>query len=296
MTDTSNGLSSEQIEELKRRKAERDKRSAAFNDQRNAALETDAPDDAAYDLKKSQELGIPREAIGGARDEYKNDDMLAAMEKMRSQAPRTSEWMRTPENYAVARDDMETFSKIEKDLDPWLTPGGGRLMAIGKSASEFGKAVGRFGKAGLMSAGSSLVDVDREQLEKASRYYDDYDAWSAREAERKSRGEGGVMNRLGWSSINLPKLTPTGNTMFSMPKLDGTFKLPVPGDTDPMPQVPAAISDVYMSERFRQQKEAGGFAAPLAKDQYLYGREMALAVRPLIAEKVDEAIDRKSVV
>jgi len=116
MTDTSTGLSAEQIAELKRRKAERDQRSAAFIDQRNAALETDAPDDAAYDIKKSEELGIPREAIGGAREEYRAEDMLAGMEKMRAQSPRTSEWMRTPDNYAVAKDEADLWGSVEKEF------------------------------------------------------------------------------------------------------------------------------------------------------------------------------------
>jgi hypothetical protein len=116
MTDTSNGLSPEQIEELKRRKAERAQRAAGLIDQRNAVLETDSPDDAAYDLKKSQELGIPREAIGGARDEYKNDDMLAGMEKMRTEAPKTSAWIAQPDNYAVTKDEADLWGSVEKEF------------------------------------------------------------------------------------------------------------------------------------------------------------------------------------
>lgn len=108
--------SEEDVAELRRRRAERLGRESDLTDQRNAVLETDSPDDAAYDLKKSRELGIPREAIGGARDQYRNDDVLAQMEKLRTKAPKTSAWLAEPENYAIARDETDKLSAVEDIL------------------------------------------------------------------------------------------------------------------------------------------------------------------------------------
>jgi hypothetical protein len=116
LTDTSNSLTPEQIAELKRRRDERQGKVIDFNTQRNVVLETDTADDAAYDLKKSQELGIPREAIGGAREEYRAEDTLRKMQEMRQAAPKASEWLTQPDNYAVAKDDVETLSQLETTL------------------------------------------------------------------------------------------------------------------------------------------------------------------------------------
>jgi len=101
-------------DELRKRLDERQKRDAEFMQQRNTYVETDNPDDAAYDLKKAKELEIPRVAIAGARDEYKAEDTLARMERMNQQAPKTSAWLQVPDNYAVARDDIEGLSLLEK--------------------------------------------------------------------------------------------------------------------------------------------------------------------------------------
>jgi hypothetical protein len=104
----------EDVQELRNRLSAKEERKASLTDQRNVILETDSPDDAAYDLKKSQELGIPREAIGGARDEYKAEDTLAKMQKMRTETPTFGEWISEPENYAVARDEADDLSVMER--------------------------------------------------------------------------------------------------------------------------------------------------------------------------------------
>lgn len=171
MTDTSGALTPEQIAELKKRREARgtapSEPSPQFQYERNLALETDAPDDAAYDLKKSTELGIPREAIAGAREEYRAEDMLRQMEVMRKEAPRTTAWMQRPDNYAVARDDVATLSATEKHFDPWLSDGGVRLMDISKTWNEFFGNIGGAARAaipGWKAQGAGLVQQQAESL------------------------------------------------------------------------------------------------------------------------------------
>ena len=110
----------EDVQELRQRLGAREEKSATLNDQRNVVLETESPDDAAYDLKKSQELGIPREAIGGARDDYKAEDTLAKMQKLRTETPKTGAWLADPDNYAVARDEAEDLSFMERTVLTYL--------------------------------------------------------------------------------------------------------------------------------------------------------------------------------
>lgn len=130
--------SQDDVSELRRRMQEREKRGAALTDHRNAILETDSPDDAAYDLKKSRELGIPREAVGGARGDYRTEDTLAAMERLRGEAPITGGWLQVPENFAVARDEAQELSAIERAMLTYLD-----LTQTGK----IGQAVASFGPA-----------------------------------------------------------------------------------------------------------------------------------------------------
>jgi hypothetical protein len=110
-------LTEEDAAEIKARIAERTKRDSSLNAVRNHSLETENPDDVAYDIKKSSETGIPREAIGGARDQYKDEDTLARMERLAREAPSTRAWLQDGENYAVARDDMDSLSLLEKVMD-----------------------------------------------------------------------------------------------------------------------------------------------------------------------------------
>ena len=114
MADGNLTLTDEQIraarEEIER---ERESRSD-FVSRRNELLETDAPDDVAYDLKKSKELGVPRVAIAGDRDRFRRQDEVEQQKAYRESAPRFSEWLSNPDNYAVARDDKENMGIFEK--------------------------------------------------------------------------------------------------------------------------------------------------------------------------------------
>ena len=157
MTDTSNSLTPEQIAELKRRRDERQGQVIDFNTQRNIVLETDTTDDAAYDLKKSQELGIPREAIGGAREEYRAEDTLRKMQEMRQAAPKTSEWLTQPDNYAVAKEDADSLSQLEVALKK--VPPTKQQYALGSlnitPAVEMAKGVFRDPKRAVAEAGDA---------------------------------------------------------------------------------------------------------------------------------------------
>lgn len=108
------------LDEIRRRLKEQEGKKADFTEQSNVFTETENPDDAAYDVRKSMELGIPREAISGARDEYKAEDTLRKMQEMRERAPRTSEWLAAPENYAVARDDADQLGGLERAFITYL--------------------------------------------------------------------------------------------------------------------------------------------------------------------------------
>ena len=165
MTDTSGGMTPEQVAELKKRREARVAAPAGpspqFQHERNMALETDAPDDAAYDLKKSQELGIPREAIAGAREEYKAEDVLRQMEIARKEAPKTTAWMQEPSNYAVSRDDTGTLSAMEK-----LAAGYTEIVSLGgwkKSLTALGpateKAVAGIAYSSLNTPGLTPIDA-----------------------------------------------------------------------------------------------------------------------------------------
>ena len=86
------------------------------NFQAHLLNETDSPDDAAYDLQKAQEDGVPRIAVSPQRQMYRDRDELRRLEKLKEDSPRLAEWMSRPDNYAVARDDVGTLQQIGTGL------------------------------------------------------------------------------------------------------------------------------------------------------------------------------------
>jgi len=110
---------------------------ADFAMQRNSVLETDEPDDAAYDLKKAQELGVPRMAVAGDRDRFRRQDEVQAKQTAREKSPKFHDWLSNPDNYAVARDDTESMGAIERTLS-WL---GGTGSGIVQQAGASGEKI-----------------------------------------------------------------------------------------------------------------------------------------------------------
>ena len=172
-------------------------------------------------------------------------------------------WMDNVDNHAVAKDEIDLWGSVEGffgDLarDP-LTTG-----------ARTGAFVGRSFKAGFMSAESSIADIDREQLEKAARYYDDLDAWKAREAERVAAGKGGFMGRLGFNTVDV-----------------GTLRMQLPGDTDPMPQPTMRLLDEAANRNATAfEKFLGIPGADYKRSQ----RDVVIAIKPLIQDKMREAV------
>ena len=75
---------------------------ADFAMQRNSVLETDEPDDAAYDLKKAQELGVPRMAVAGDRDRFRRQDEVQAKQTAREKSPKFHDWLSNPDKIGRA--------------------------------------------------------------------------------------------------------------------------------------------------------------------------------------------------
>ena len=141
--------------ELRRRIAERTARDGELGNLRNQVTETDNPDDAAYDLEKSRELGIPRVAIGGARDQYRDEDALAKMQRLAKEAPSTSRWLQDSDNYAVSRDDIDSLTTLERVTEALRkTP-----QAVGTFGPAMDAAIAGVALSSLESPGLSPVDA-----------------------------------------------------------------------------------------------------------------------------------------
>ena len=82
-------LSEEDRAKLRERMGQVEDTRRDLTDQRNAIVETDSPDDAAYDLKRSKELGIPRAAVGGDRDGHKVQQKFEELNPLAEEAPKS---------------------------------------------------------------------------------------------------------------------------------------------------------------------------------------------------------------
>ena len=156
-------------ERIRARKAQQD----AFKDQRNVYVETDNPDDAAYDLKKARELGIPREAIGGLREDYRADDALLKIEKLRAEAPKTSSWLRAPDNYAVAKDDTDTLGVIEN------------AAKFANSLIKFGTGIPKATQAAAPGFKAQALGLAQSEVQQPQTYLDQLDAYRKAQAGRR---------------------------------------------------------------------------------------------------------------
>ncbi len=222
-----------------------------------------SPDEAAEAMKLGDKYGVPRQAVEADPDFWRQRDADAQRRLMESASPKTMAWLDDEQNYSVGKDDIDIWGSIEGyfgDLarDPITT------------GVKTGSAIGGAAKAGWLSFQSTGADADREQLEKADRYYDELDAWKAREAERTAAGKGGFMGRLGFNTVDV-----------------GTLRLQLPGDTDPMPEPTARLID----EAFKKDREWWQTALGLPGKGYRENpREVVTAIKPLIQDKMDEAI------
>lgn len=221
------------------------------------------PDQSAEALNLGKKFGVPRQGIEADIDMWRQKDLAAQERLKRNASPRVMAWMDNSDNYAVAKDDVDLLGSMETFMY--------RMLAdpLGTS-SDAGRNTYRAGKAGVLSFMSTRADMDREQLEKAARYYEDYDAWQTREAARKERGKGGWYNRLGPKTITV-----------------GSVRLPFVGDFDPMPEPTDRLLNEAMSEGRSQWRAL--FGLPSRE----YGRDpqsVIVAVRPLIEDRMREAV------
>lgn len=277
MTDVS-GVTPEMRDELKRRREERDRANAALNDQRNQALETEAPDDAAYDLAKGQELGVPREAVAADRDRYKQEDTLARFEKMRKEAPKVSAWLAAPENYAVARDDVETLVSSEKQLDPWLTEEGGRLMDMSKTFNAFFGNIGSSVRAAIPGWKAQGAGLAQQQFESLGAYNAELDAFE------KSR-DGMITIGVGDVSVSLnPAWFGVGDPRPEAPLLAKMLNL-----EDPSGLVLRQPGPDKFREEARKRYDA--VLKPLAAESARIGKEASAEQKALMPQTGDFVAD-----
>jgi len=175
-------LSEEDRAKLRERMGQVEDTRRDLTDQRNAIVETDSPDDAAYDLKRSKELGIPRAAVGGDRDGHKAQQQFEELNRLAEEAPKSRRWLAEPDNYAIARDEVKDISLMEK-----LMAAGSSVMYWG--ASDFGEALPDVAKASPAKFKQQYYGTLQQQQEMAGAYQRELDAWKARRKPIFSDGQ-----------------------------------------------------------------------------------------------------------
>ena len=175
-------LSEEDRAKLRERMGQVEDTRRDLTDQRNAIVETDSPDDAAYDLKRSKELGIPRAAVGGDRDGHKAQQKFEELNRLAEEAPKSRRWLAEPDNYAIARDEVKDISLMEK-----LMAAGSSVMYWG--ASDFGEALPDVAKASPAKFKQQYYGTLQQQQEMAGAYQRELDAWKARRKPIFSDGQ-----------------------------------------------------------------------------------------------------------
>lgn len=175
-------LSEEDRAKLRERMGQVEDTRRDLTDQRNAIVETDSPDDAAYDLKRSKELGIPRAAVGGDRDGHKVQQKFEELNRLAEEAPKSRRWLAEPDNYAIARDEVKDISLMEK-----LMAAGSSVMYWG--ASDFGEALPDVAKASPAKFKQQYYGTLQQQQEMAGAYQRELDAWKARRKPIFSDGQ-----------------------------------------------------------------------------------------------------------
>lgn len=221
------------------------------------------PDQAAEALTLGNKFGVPRQAVEADPNYWRDQDKAAQRRLMEQASPRVMAWVDNEDNYAVAKDDMDLLGSLEKYWWRGVADPVGTVKMTGSN-------IGRAAKSGWLSMLSTTADVDREQLQKAAAYYDEYDAWKAREAERKEEGKGGWFNRIAMQPVDF-----------------GSVRLYLPGDSDPMPQP----SDRLLREAIKPGQNAWQRALSIPGAEYRRDPAAAInAIRPLIEEKMREAV------
>jgi hypothetical protein len=246
--------------------AEREAEELELREYRRKAFDVmnqSSPEDAAEALKLGEQFGVPRQAIELDPKVWKQRNEEARRQLLAESSLRTMVWMDNIDNHAVAKDEIDLWGSVEKQFSGFAKD------PIGQAKRNYTN-IGRSLAAGFMSAESSISDADREQLEKAARYYDDLDAWKAREAERVAAGKGGFMGRLGFNTVDV-----------------GTLRMQLPGDTDPMPQPTMRLLDEAASRNANIfQRTLGIPGADYKRSQ----SDAVMAIKPLIQDKMREAV------
>ena len=262
MSDTSNSLDT--ASRLLREREERERERQQYRYQAMEILNTDTPDDVAEAQALGQKYGVPREAVQPNLKAYRANERAMMSAQLRQASPKMMSWLDNMENHAVARDEINLLSSLERlSIQMATDPNGLQLSTV--------KNVARAGMAGIMGVKSTLDNFEEEQLQKAADYYGEYDAWSQRETQRKAEGEGGWVNRLGMKTADF-----------------GAISVPYFWDTDPMPQP----SQRLIEEAFDYNRSGWRRFLGISAEGGFNKEQAIIAVKPLIQDKIDAAVKR----
>lgn len=114
------------------------------------------PDTEAQLQKLSERTGVPLEAVRLKRPEVEVQEKLAAFdyEKVIKETPKLSAWLADPKNAALAHDDWENLSALERTFHSVADYP--RALAGGLVGDVFGRTLS--GTAGLIEVGARAVD------------------------------------------------------------------------------------------------------------------------------------------
>jgi hypothetical protein len=262
MSDTSNSLDT--ASRLLREREERERERQQYRYQAMEILNTDTPDDVAEAQALGQKYGVPREAVQPNLKAYRANERAMMSAQLRQASPKMMSWLDNMENHAVARDEVNLLSSLERlSIQMATDPNGLQLSTV--------KNLARAGMAGIMGVKSTLDNFEEEQLQKAADYYGEYDAWSQRETQRKAEGEGGWVNRLGMKTADF-----------------GAISVPYFWDTDPMPQP----SQRLIEEAFDYNRSGWRRFLGISAEGGFNKEQAIIAVKPLIQDKIDAAVKR----
>lgn len=194
---------------------------------RNVLLTEESPDDAAYDQRKASELGTEPIAIAVDRERYKREDDIFSLSKLSKDNPRLGAWARKPDNYAVARDDVNNLISIEQ---------------VASGLYHLPGAVGAKTKDAWRSSGSKIAQIASDVDVDASR---EMRRWEIRDAILASKK---AADEYGGDSLEY---------MQSLNKLigvyaNGRFKGRVESAEEAQAQILADLDrfrEIYQSER-----------------------------------------------
>jgi hypothetical protein len=95
-----------------------DQEDASFRLNAYSLNETQPADKVARALELSQKNGLPRVAIESDMEGYEAQDEYDRLKQLGVTAPQLYKWLsQTPDNYAVAKDEIDLLASVEKEFD-----------------------------------------------------------------------------------------------------------------------------------------------------------------------------------